>query len=69
MVACAVMHPFHTKPAYLLWPCLLWLHSPWQALFVTKPKLSKDEKEIAKLEKLVAKGDAKAEQHVQSALF
>ena len=43
--------------------------SPWQALFVTKPKLSKDEKEIAKLEKLVAKGDAKAVQHGQSALF
>jgi len=31
-----------------------------EALFVTKPKLSKDEKEMAKLEKLAAKGDAKA---------
>jgi hypothetical protein len=69
LVPCAVMHPFPTKPAYFLWRRLLWLYSPWQALFVTKPKLSKDEKEIAKLEKLVAKGDAKAEQHVQSALF
>ena len=31
-----------------------------EALFISKPKLSKEEKEIAKLEKLVAKGDAKA---------
>ena len=31
-----------------------------EALFVSKPKLSKEEKEIAKLEKAAAKGDAKA---------
>lgn len=31
-----------------------------EALFVSKPKLSKEEKEMAKLEKAAAKGDAKA---------
>ena len=32
-----------------------------EALFISKPKLSKEDKEIAKLEKAAAKGDAKAE--------
>jgi len=36
-----------------------------EALFVSKPKLSKEEKEIAKLEKAAAKGDAKATTKLQ----
>ena len=36
-----------------------------EALFVTKPKLTKEDKEIAKLEKAAAKGDAKAAIKVQ----
>ena len=36
-----------------------------EALFVSKPKLSKEEKEIAKLEKAAAKGDAKAATKLQ----
>ena len=35
------------------------------ALFVSKPKLTKEEKEIAKLEKAAAKGDAKAATKLQ----
>jgi hypothetical protein len=35
------------------------------ALFISKPKLSKEEKEIAKLEKAAAKGDAKAASKLQ----
>ena len=35
------------------------------ALFISKPKLSKEEKEIAKLEKAAAKGDAKAATKLQ----
>lgn len=36
-----------------------------EALFVSKPKLSKEDKEIAKLEKAAAKGDAKAATKLQ----
>jgi hypothetical protein len=36
-----------------------------EALFVSKPKLSKEEKEMAKLEKAAAKGDAKAAAKLQ----
>ena len=36
-----------------------------EALFVTKPKLTKEDKEIAKCEKLAAKGDEKAATKVQ----
>ena len=36
-----------------------------EALFVSKPKLSKEEKEMAKLEKAAAKGDAKAATKLQ----
>jgi hypothetical protein len=36
-----------------------------EALFVSKPKLSKEEKEMAKLEKAAAKGDAKAANKLQ----
>ena len=36
-----------------------------EALFVSKPKLTKDEKEMAKLEKAAAKGDAKAATKLQ----
>lgn len=36
-----------------------------EALFVTKPKATKEEKEIAKLEKAAAKGDAKAANKLQ----
>jgi hypothetical protein len=36
-----------------------------EALFVSKPKLSKEEKEMAKLEKAAAKGDAKAVSKLQ----
>jgi len=36
-----------------------------EALFVSKPKLSKEEKEMAKLEKAAAKGDAKAAKKLQ----
>ena len=36
-----------------------------EAVFISKPKLSKEEKEIAKLEKAAAKGDAKAAAKLQ----